>query len=122
MNGPGVTRQLKRPATRVRVSHSIGRVFRLNPCESGQCIGIVAGFSVYQKERNVTLTPAYGRDYKSKKEAQADLDADKDFIIADVFGGNAGRAVNKSQLKELDIAAVNVRYAKLTKVTILKVS
>jgi hypothetical protein len=82
----------------------------------------VAGFSVYQKERNVTLTPAYGRDYKSKKEAQADLDADKDFIIADVFGGNAGRAVNKSQLKELDIAAVNVRYAKLTKVTILKVS
>jgi hypothetical protein len=70
----------------------------------------------------VTLTPAYGRDYKSKKEIQADLDADKDFEIADVFGGNAGRKVNKTQLKELGIAAVNVRYAKLTKVTILKVS
>lgn len=70
----------------------------------------------------MTLTPAYGRDYKSKKEAQADLDADKDFIIADVFGENAGRAVNRPQLKELGITAVNVRYSKLTKVTILKVS
>lgn len=29
----------------------------------------------------VTLTPAYGRDYKTKKEFMADFEAGKDFII-----------------------------------------
>jgi hypothetical protein len=64
----------------------------------------------------MTLTPAYGRDYKSVKEVQADLDADKDFIEA-----VSGRYINKSQLLEMGQAAVNVRYAKLRKVTICKV-
>jgi hypothetical protein len=64
----------------------------------------------------MTLTPAYGRDYKSQKEIQADLDADKDFIEA-----MSGSYVNRSQLREIGHTAVNVRYAKLRKVTICKV-
>lgn len=31
----------------------------------------------------VTLTPAYGRDYRSKTSAIADLEAGKDFILND---------------------------------------
>lgn len=38
------------------------------------------------------LLPAYGRDYKSKKAAQADFDAGKDFTGAD------GRYLNKADL------------------------
>ncbi len=64
----------------------------------------------------MTLTPAYGRDYKSAKAVQADIDADKDFIEA-----MSGRYINKTQLKEIGQAVVNVRYSKLSKVTICKV-
>jgi len=70
----------------------------------------------------MTLTPAYGRDYKSKKAIQADLDADKDFIIADFGHRYEGKPVNKSQLIETGVKQVNVRYSKLRKVAVLGVS
>ncbi|MEE9598172.1 MAG: hypothetical protein V3V96_15480 [Acidiferrobacterales bacterium] len=41
------------------------------------------------------LVPAYGRDYKSKKAAQADFDADLDFVTA------GGQYINRSQLLDL---------------------
>lgn len=58
----------------------------------------------------MTLTPAYGRDYKSKAEVQADWDADKDFIIADVHDRYSGKPVNKSQLAGRDVW---IRYKQL---------
>lgn len=63
----------------------------------------------------MTLTPAYGRDYKSAKAVQADIGADKDFVEA-----MSGSYINKTQLKELGQAAVNVRYSQNRKVTICK--
>jgi len=43
----------------------------------------------------LTLIPAYGRDYKSKKEVIADFEANKDFVIADVMNRFDGKPVNR---------------------------
>lgn len=67
----------------------------------------------------MTLTPAYGRDYKSQKAVKADWDADKDFIIADFFHPDCGRYVNKAQLPAP--GTVNIRYAGLAKVMVIQV-
>lgn len=69
----------------------------------------------------MTLIPAYGRDYKSKKAAQADFDADKDFIIADISSQWDGKPVNKSQLKEEGVREVNLRYKALTQIAVIKI-
>jgi len=69
----------------------------------------------------MTLQPAYGRDYKSKKEILADLEAGKDFIVADMFSGFAGSYVNKPQLVEAGIRSVTVRYKQNRSVTVIPV-
>lgn len=63
----------------------------------------------------LTCIPAYGRDYKSAKAVQADFDANKDFLIFDMFSQDDGRYVNSEQLKTGDTLAV--RYANKTKQT-----
>lgn len=71
-----------------------------------------------------TLTPAYGRDYKSKKAAIEDFEANKDFIFNCMFGPDAcydGKPVNKEQLVG-KYKAVQLRYGKLRKVTIHKIA
>lgn len=68
----------------------------------------------------MTLTPAYGRDYKSKAAVQADFDAGKDFQIASI-GPDSGRYVNKAQLVEAGVGEVMIRYKRLTMVTAVKV-
>jgi len=67
--------------------------------------------------QRLSVVPAYGRDYKSKKEVQEAFDANKDFTINDLFGGNDGRAVNKQDLQPGDV--LNVRYKKLTQVAVI---
>lgn len=47
----------------------------------------------------ITVCPAYGRDYKSKKAVVADFEAEKDFIIQDVFSPYAGKPINRQQLE-----------------------
>jgi len=59
----------------------------------------------------MTLTPAYGRDYKSKEEVLADFDANKDFLING--GPESGRYVNK---EELGGEEVKFRYARQKRV------
>jgi hypothetical protein len=70
----------------------------------------------------MTLIPAYGRDYKSKKEVQADFDADKDFVVADMESPFDGKKVNKSDLKRADVESVMIRYKGLRQVAVVKVS
>ena len=65
-------------------------------------------------EVTATLTPAYGRDYKSKEEVLKDFDANKDFVINDPVSKWDGKPVNKEQLKSGD--AVTFRFAKLKRV------
>ena len=67
------------------------------------------------------LTPAYGRDYKSKKAVQADWDADKDFIIAD-FGRDMGRYINRQDAIAAGLGRLMVRYQRLTKIMPIKVT
>jgi hypothetical protein len=69
----------------------------------------------------MTLTPAYGRDYKSMKEVKSDFEAGKDFIIADVMDRYHGKPVNKEQLQAAGVTQVTVRYKNLRAVAFFKV-
>ena len=62
----------------------------------------------------MTLTPAYGRDYKSAAAAVADLQSGKDFLLADRSSPWDGKPINKR-----DIPAgttVRIRFAGLRKI------
>lgn len=67
-----------------------------------------------------TLTPAYGRDYKNKVAVLADFQRDKDF--EDASFNASGRYINKADIKRAGGGSVTLRYAKLTKFAIVKVS
>jgi len=62
-----------------------------------------------------TLTPAYGRDYKSKAAIQADIDHDFYFIFNNIMSPWDGKPVCPSDLKG---ETVQVRYGNLRKVAI----
>jgi len=65
----------------------------------------------------ITLLPAYGRDYKSKKAFIDDIKSNKDFIVA-----KSRQYINKQQFKELNINEFNIRYKNLTQVKKINVS
>jgi len=67
----------------------------------------------------MTLTPAHGRDYKSKAEVLAAFNANKDFVIADIFHPNSGAYCNKEDLSGRE-KSVNIRYRKLTQIVVVK--
>lgn len=67
----------------------------------------------------MTITPAYGRDYKTAKAAKADFAADKDFIVADFFDRYDGKPVNKSDLINAGKTSVLIRFCRLTKITMV---
>lgn len=69
----------------------------------------------------VVVTPAFGRDYKSAKAAKADWDAGKDFIINDFTSRWDGKPINKEDAKGAGIGSVNIRFARGTKVAVVKV-
>ena len=62
---------------------------------------------------SVTVTPAYGRDYKSKKAVLEDWDAGKDFRVAS--RNSAGAYLNKEDAKNYKLE-VWVRYDQLRKI------
>ncbi len=64
----------------------------------------------------LTLLPAYGRDYKSKKLIIEDLNSNKDFIES-----SSNSYINKQQFKELNITSFNVRYDQQRKITNIKI-
>lgn len=57
-------------------------------------------------KRFLHVVPAYGRDYKSKKELLADWNAGKDFRICDISSASDGAYVNKEELSKL--AAIRI--------------
>lgn len=69
----------------------------------------------------LTLVPAYGRDYKSKKEVIADWESGKDFQICDISNPDDGRYVNIDQSDMLGKITLNIRYKKLTQSCQVKV-
>lgn len=67
----------------------------------------------------ISLSPAYGRDYKAKAAVLADWAAGKDFVINDISSRWNGRVANKADLA--GSGDVKFRYAKLAKVFVLNV-
>ena len=64
----------------------------------------------------ITLLPAYGRDYKSKRLIIDYLNNNKDFLESTSL-----KAINKQQFKELNISSFNVRYDQQRKITNIKI-
>ncbi len=64
-----------------------------------------------------TLTPAYNREYKSKKAILEDFAQNKDFLLQTY---NGSTYINKEDIEKTGEKEVMVRYANLTKVTIIK--
>lgn len=66
----------------------------------------------------LTVSSAYGRDYKSKASALADWLANKDFIIRSV-GPYMGQYINIESVRESgEHAVISIRYKADTKVTV----
>jgi hypothetical protein len=63
----------------------------------------------------ITLTPAYGRDYKSQKEVKADWKNGKDFIIADIVHPYSGKPCSIRDVDSLG-GKVMIRFNKNTKI------
>ena len=58
----------------------------------------------------MTLTPAYGRDYKSKKAAVAAFKANRDFIIHDITSPWDGKYASMTDLYSQGLRQVQIRY------------
>ena len=69
----------------------------------------------------MTLTPAYGRDYKSKKAAVADFNDGKDFTVRDITSRWDGKPANKSDLQAAGVRRVQIRYNKRRSVCVVEV-
>jgi hypothetical protein len=65
------------------------------------------------KEQLMTLTPAYGRDYKSAKALLEDFHNEKDFILNTPRGTTY---INKPQIESGTI--IQFRYSNLRKLTV----
>ena len=66
---------------------------------------------------HLTLSPAYGRDYKSKKDVIADFEANKDFILHSFDAGDT--YINREQINPG--STCNIRYGQMRKVCVVKV-
>jgi uncharacterized protein YlzI (FlbEa/FlbD family) len=64
-----------------------------------------------------TLTPAYNREYKSKKQIIEDFENNKDFLLQTY---NGSTYINKEDIEKIGEKEVMIRYSNLTKVTIIK--
>ena len=64
------------------------------------------------------IIPAYGRDYKTKKEFESDFNDMKDFKL---ISFNEESYCNKDDLLAMNIKSVKIRFNKLTKFSILEV-
>lgn len=70
-------------------------------------------------ETTITVSPRYGRDYKSAEEAQRAFLDHRDFTVRS--GPWAGAAVSIGDCRTYGIRSVVIRYDRCTKSTILEV-
>lgn len=67
---------------------------------------------------NLTLVPAYGRDYKSAKEVVADWEANKDFLINDISSQFDGKYINRLQVPPNSV--IKIRYKQLRQTRMIR--
>jgi len=68
---------------------------------------------------HLTVTPAYGRDYKNQRDTLADWHAGKDFVVASV-GPDMGRYINNGDIFAGRFLPVMIRYNQLRSVVVVK--
>jgi len=66
----------------------------------------------------MTLTPAYGRDYKNKRDVLTDYNAGKDFVIQHIMSPFGGKYANKQDLATHG-EPVKIRYGSLMKLIVI---
>ena len=76
---------------------------------------IIAGYHMW--DHLMTLTPAYGRDYKTAKAAKADWNDNKDFVVSDFFSPWDGQYINKELGFQTEDRNIILRFDKLRKTT-----
>ena len=64
----------------------------------------------------IELLPAYGRDYKNKKEIIFALNSNLDFLESYSL-----KPINKQQFKDFKLNTVLVRYKKYTKIASINI-
>ena len=62
----------------------------------------------------MTVSGAYGRDYKTLEQAKKDWEAHKDFTILSVDGFFGGKYINIEDAERFGISEVWLRYKKNT--------
>lgn len=68
---------------------------------------------------HITVTPAYGRDYKNRKDAVKDWKDGKDFVFQDVSSQYYGKYCS---IRDFPAGtSVNIRYNQLRQVAVVKV-
>ena len=67
--------------------------------------------------KNITLTPAYGRDYRSAVAVMLDWKAENDFVLQPA--GSYCSILNTALLKASGVTHIHFRYQKMTKVHVL---
>lgn len=67
----------------------------------------------------IGMSPAYGRDYKSKGEVLEAVKANKDFVITDM-GQNDGQVANRESFSEEVPVCLKIRYKKLTQIVVIE--
>jgi len=68
----------------------------------------------------LTVSNAYGRDFKSKREILEHYNSNKDFQNLNVL--TSGAIVNKQDAKRFKVGYLNVRYNNLMKIAVIDVS
>ena len=70
----------------------------------------------------LTLVPAFGRDYSSKKALLEDWKQNKDFLVSDISCKWDGKPANKADIESCgEYSQVKIRFKKLADFVIIKV-
>ena len=67
----------------------------------------------------LTVSAAYGRDFKSKKEILNYWNSNRDFQNLDIYDSGY---INKQDAKRLKVGYLNVRYKNLMNIAVIDVS
>lgn len=60
---------------------------------------------------NIEISPAYGRDYRSKKATLEDFNANRDFKVESINSPYCGKYCNRRDLERLGVKTVEIRYS-----------
>lgn len=69
----------------------------------------------------IGMSPAYGRDYKSKTEVLEAVRAGKDFVIND-YGPDMGRFADIESFKPEAPVCLKIRYKKQTQACVIQIN